>query len=289
MKKSGNSLIFLLIILFFGLITQFFQAESPVGDNKFVLKFLDVGQGDATYIRGDDGYEVLIDGGPDKTILTKLNQTMQSGDRHINTLVLTHPHSDHLRGLVEVLQNYSVDNVIMTDATHTSDIYLQFLQILKDKNIVTLNAYQGNNFTWGQSLRFEVLYPNESFLEKEINNLNLTSIVGILHYGEQDFLMTGDAEKSVQAKIIDQINSDEIEVLKVPHQGSRDALEINFLQKVQPDYAVIFSGENNSYGHPHPEYLEALQKLKIQIFNTQTNGNITFSVISGKLNYTLEK
>lgn len=288
MKKNFNIFILILIFVAIGLCRQTFLAENnpQIG---FVADFFDVGQGDAAYFRGDDGFEVLIDGGPDKTILTQLGKTMNRNDNEINVVVLTHPHADHLTGLIAVLEKYKIDEIIMTDAFQNSEGYLQWMKLIAAKNVPVVYPLSGENFSWGSSMNFQVLYPDRSFKDAKIDNLNLTSIVGIVRHKDESFLMTGDAENSIQEEILISNRPIRATVYKFPHHGSSNGLDENFIKAVNPQYVVIFAGKNNKFNHPNRDSLEYLINYKIKYFCTKDNGSIKFFYKNNNFIYYLEK
>lgn len=281
MKKIFNLIIIILVLLIFAFIKDDYKAENkPSG---FLVKFFDVGQGDATYFRAEDGFEILIDGGPDKKILNHLENTMEKNDKQIDVVVLTHPHSDHLNGLVSVLENYKVDLIFMTDSPHTSEMYFKWLDVIKQKNIKIISPKSGDTFSWGTKLSFKILYPDKSFIDEKNSNLNLTSLVGIVSHGQDKFLMTGDAEIPVLKTLLGKKIDLSAIVFKVPHHGSSNGLYEPFLDIVNPQFAIIFSGKNNQFGHPEKKYLEALESRQIVYFDTQIDGDIMFTKPTGSL------
>lgn len=273
MKRINNLVILVLFLILAGSLVRNFSAEEKIG---FRVEFFDVGQGDATYIRGDDNFEVLIDGGPDDTVLEKLAQTMSVGDKTLDAVVLTHPHSDHLAGLVKVLQKYEVKTIYFTDAVHTSDLYFDWLDAVKSENARVVTPRTGDNYIWGSSLQFKVFFPDESFDGKTVSELNNTSVVGQLIYQNKKILFTGDAEKEVQDKILAQKSDIKSDIYKIPHHGSQNGIDEAFIKAVNPQYAVIFAGKNNKFGHPSKIALDSLKKFNILTLSTKTNRNITF-------------
>lgn len=276
MKKISNIILILALFLVIGLFRENFQAEL-IPTNGFVAEFFSIGQGDSAYFRGEDGYEVVVDGGPDKTILTKLNQVMARGDNEIDLLILTHPHSDHLNGLVAILQKYKVNQILMTDAPHTSDLYFSWLEIIKEKQIKVTDPKSGDLIQLGENMSFFVLYPDKSYLENEISNLNLTSLVGILHHNQSSFLMMGDAETPVQEAIL-KLNFDiSARVYKFPHHGSSNGLDEVFIKRVNPEFVIISAGKNNQFNHPNKITVDFLKNFGAKFYITYETGDIVFT------------
>lgn len=248
--------------------------------------FFDIGQGDAVFVETPQRNQILIDGGPDSAILEKLNTRMPFWDRTIDLIILTHPESDHLTGLIEVLKRYKVENILWTGIIRDTNEYQEWGKLVKneDAEIKIAQAGQRINLSTYEIDRYiEILYPFESLAEQEFKDSNNTSIVMKLVFGKNSFLFTGDTYKSVEKELIEKgisINSD---VLKVAHHGSKTSTSQDFVREVSPQIAVISVGQNNSYGHPHQETLDTLAKYDITIFRTDLQGDI--EIISDGKNY----
>jgi len=250
------------------------------------VTFLDVGQGDAIFIETPQRNQILIDGGPNSAILEKLNTRMPFWDRTIDLIILTHPESDHLTGLIEVLKRYKVENILWTGIIKDTNEYQEWEKLVENEDAEIKIAQAGqriNLSTYETDKYIEVLYPFESLAGQEFKDSNNTSIVAKLVFGKNSFLFTGDTYKSVEKELIEKgisINSD---VLKVAHHGSKTSTSQDFVREVFPQIAVISAGRNNSYGHPHQETLDTLAKYDITIFRTDLQGDI--EIISDGKNY----
>ncbi len=281
MKSQIKIITFVLVIITSFLLIKFTTSEI---DDNFHLYFLDVGQGDALYARDKSGNDILIDGGPDLSVLTGIGNAMLYNDRVIDYLVLTHPHADHLFGLVEVVKRYEVKNIILTDAIATTQEYQEFLNIIKDKNIHTILANNGEIYKIGDNFNFQIIYPDESFKDTNIKNLNNTSIVGKIIFGSVSIQATGDAEKDLQGKIAnkycDQLSSN---IIKIAHHGSKNGINTNFFNCVNPEMAIISVGVDNKFGHPHQETLDFLNKNNVKTIRTDEQG--TIEIISDGVNF----
>jgi competence protein ComEC len=192
---------------------------------------------------------------------------------------LSHPHTDHLTGLIEVLKRYNVGQILATDATSTSPEFLEWLKIIKEKKIPYEVAYQVSAIDLGAGTKAEVLYPKESYKDKKISNLNETSIVLRLEYAGTSFLFMGDLEEDGQKKLLSLTPSllHFITFLKVPHHGSKSALDLRFLEAISPKVAIISVGKNN-YGHPAKETLMKLEGMKVEVKRTDKDGTIKIEV-----------
>ncbi len=251
----------------------FFHKHSPY----LKVAFLDVGQGDSIFIEAPNGKQILIDGGPDNKVLSKLSQVMPFGDKSIDMIIATHADSDHVGGLPAILDLYKVSMIIENGATSETKIYKALENDITTKNIKKEIAHRGMKIMLDdeKNIYLEILYP-----DRDVSNLdsNDGSIVGKLVYGNESFMFTGDATNYSENIIIWNETPDTLHsnILKLGHHGSRTSNSLLWLQKVHPDEAIISAGLNNRYGHPHKETLNRLAQLKIPFQNTALKGTIIF-------------
>jgi len=281
-KKMKKIVIILILLVTFS-ATYYFWPETPgqvLGETStsqststkaanLDLYFFDVGQGDSAMIKKGD-FEMLVDGGPDNKVIEKLGQYLPYSDRKIEAVLLTHPHSDHVAGLVEVLRRYQVEKIYLTGALHTAPDYLEFLKLIKEKNILTILIDKQEDIQITPDVTMDILYPDKSFYQVRPENLNNSSIVFKLNYISSTALFMGDFENE------ETLTSSTVvaQVLKVGHHGSTNANNKNFLAKVKSLIAVISVGFNNSYGHPHYRTLYYLKNLGAKILRTDESGDI---------------
>jgi competence protein ComEC len=236
------------------------------------VEFFDVGQGDAEFIETPSKQQILIDGGPDMSVLEKLGKAMPFYDRYIDLIVLTHPEADHLNGLIEVLKRYNIGAVITMGIVRDTQEYKEWVNLLQRKNIPIFTAKAGGIIDLGSNINVNILYPFEDLAGKKISDTNNSSVVSQLIYGDFEALFTGDIEKSTENKLVNagtNLNSD---ILKIAHHGSKTSTSDVFLKAVNAVLAVIEVGKDNSYGHPHQEVLERLKNL--EILQTGKDGDI---------------
>lgn len=262
---------FLIGLLFVAVIVWVFVFIQE-SNNLLKIEFFDVGQGDAEFIETPDKKQILIDGGPDMSILEKLGRAMPFYDRYIDLMILTHPEADHISGLIEVLKRYNVGAVITTGVVRDTEEYNQWINLLKEKNVPIFIAESGGIIDLGNGINFNILYPLENLAGRKISNSNNTSIVGKLIFGEFETLFTGDIEKSAENKLISMDADLNADILKIAHHGSKTSSTEGFLKAVNALVAVIGVGKNNRYGHPHQEVLERLENL--EILQTGKDGDI---------------
>jgi len=251
----------------------FFGRPQAAGDLK--VYFLDVGQGDSSYIKTPIGQDILIDGGDDNTVLNELGKVMDFGDREINLVILSHPHSDHLDGLIEVLKRYKVDEVWETGVEYSSSGYDVWKKEISDKNIPRKIVVAGDEKKLGE-VKITILYPLSSIESKTIDNLNNASIVNRLDYKKFSILYAGDVEKDAEKIILNSPAGENLyaTVLKVPHHGSENGLIEDFLKVVRPAIAIISVAKDNKFGHPNASIINMLKDYAVRVYRTDQNGII---------------
>ena len=248
---------------------------------KLQMAFFSVGQGDAMLLRDAAGNDVLIDGGPTDAILTKLGRTMPLWDRTIELIVLTHPHADHVNGLVSVLERYHADAIAMTGVRADTSAYAAFSRLIDEKKIPVHIITTSTILSVGL-MRLEILWPLESWHTRAPptdtlstgGGLNDTSIVLALGYGDVRALFMEDASAAVEARLLSASSTLAADLLKVGHHGSMYSSSRAFLDAVRPAYAVIPVGARNRYGHPTLQTLLRLRDVQAKIFRTDRDGDV---------------
>ncbi len=261
----------------------------PPARDPLTVMFLDVGQGDSTLIRAPNGQTLLIDGGRDVDFGTQLiiPQLKALGATQLDVLLPTHPDADHISGLVGVLENYPVKLAALTFQVHATKIYERLLTDIRDKNINAVKVRTGTTIPFDPDVKLEVLSPDDSFVESD--DTNDASIVIKLTYGQTSFLLTGDAEFPANQMMLRHGFDVRATVLKLGHHGSRTSTDESWLRAVQPQLGIISAGAGNSYGHPHPEVIAALNNLGIQYIRTDEHGTITVTSDGTQLHVTSQK
>ena len=247
--------------------------------------FLDVGQGDAILIKTPKGQTVLIDGGPDNKVLEKLGKYLQPLQKRIDLIILTHPHADHVSGLIEVLRRYSVGLVVLNGVYLKTDNYDQFLNAIEDNKVKVLIAEAGEAIHFDKDLEFDILSPNKNLAGLAFNknsesfgtagdDVNDTSIVGKLIFNDFSIMFMADATSKIENQILaygDNLKSD---ILKVGHHGSKYSSFPIFLKTVAPKAGIIEVGAKNFYGLPSQAALSRFKMFGANIFRTDQNGDI---------------
>lgn len=267
--------IFRAVVLFFFLGSGFLLIDVPRwADGHARLFVLDVGQGDALLLRSGNGENVLVDGGPDNTVLQELGTVLPLFERTIDVVVLTHPDADHLNGLVNVLERYRIGCVVLTGVAKKSAVYQKFLLVMKERHIPTVFVNTPYGFTV-DDLSFTVIWPLHSFVGRIVESVNDTSIVLRVDGEKKSVLLTGDISEAAENRLVAQEASLlDVDILKIPHHGSKTSSSMDFLNAVSPEITLISAGEGNRYHHPTKETLDRIAKTGASIRRTDLEGRI---------------
>ncbi|MEA3452903.1 MAG: MBL fold metallo-hydrolase [Patescibacteria group bacterium] len=270
MQKKTTILIILFILNLFSWSIIFEQSQ----DKGLEVCFLDIGQGDSIFIETSQGHQVLIDSGPDNTLIKKLEQRMPFWDRTIDLIILTHSDKDHVFGFLEVLENYEIKNILWTGAIGKSSLFEEWQEAIKNEGSNIWIAERGLVIHLPGERFFEILYPFQSLEGRQVSAMNDTSIVMMLNTDEEKILFTGDISKTIENALIENEILLKADILKVPHHGSKTSSSEEFLKAVDPDLAIISVGRDNSYGHPSPIVLARLEESGIKVLQTSKEKDI---------------
>jgi len=279
-RKKGNNRLLRVLLIIITFIYGFYLSEldgtysldktggvfKDVTSN-LVVSFLDVGQADSILIE-NNGEAMLIDAGnnEDGELLVKYFE--QEGITNFKYLVGTHPHEDHIGGLDDIINNFKIDTIYMPDAITTTKTFLDVLDAIENNNMTYKVPKIQETFILGEAM-IEVLYTGN-----DVRDLNNTSIVLRLEFGNTSFLFTGDATEKCEDELLKSGVKLEADVLKVGHHGSRYSTTDSFLRKVNPKYAIISVGNGNSYNHPENVVIDKLKNNNIKIHRTDLEGTI---------------
>ncbi len=268
-----KKLSFLIVLFLFSINLIVWQVVFSLNEqDSLEITFFDIGQGDSIFIETPYKSQILIDGGPNSTILEKLVEEMPFWDKTIDLIILTHPEADHMSGLLNVLESYNVKRILWTGIIRDTAQYKKWREMIEKENAEIIIAHSSQEIKIGD-VSLNILYPLESLEGKEFKDSNNTSIVCRLSFKNNSFLFTGDATKVSENKIIAETDCDS-DVLKVGHHGSKTSTSREFLENVSPDIAVISCGRDNPYKHPHEQVLKNLEELGINILRTDQDGDI---------------
>ena len=276
-----------LILLIVGLLLLWVW-QRP--DDKVHLVFCDVGQGDAILISWRDK-QVLVDGGPDESVLSCLGEKMGFWDRQIEMVVVSHVQADHAAGLMAVLERYEVGQLVVADVVNDTELFWQLRQLVKEKEIEVHVPEAGERWQMGE-VKMTVWWPKEKLgnelawsgetdrskvlgAQVGVSDVNKWSVVIKGSLGKFDWLLTGDIGKAEERQLVAsrEWEGEEIEVLKVAHHGSRYSSSQEFLEVVRPKAAVISVGKN-SFGHPTKEVLKGLGAVGAKVWRTDNEGTV---------------
>jgi competence protein ComEC len=262
-------------LLVIAMLVSYTAAAMP--DDKLRISFLDVGQGDAILIQ-KGSMQILVDGGPSPRVVTQeLSDRMPFWDRSIDLAILTHPHSDHLAGLLEVLRRYDVGQVLYPAIEGESPLYDEWVRFIGEAGTKASVACAGQHIDLGDGVTIEVLWPSANLIKNSESDIDNNSVVLLLRAGDISFLLTGDSMSEAEWELIHARADIKGTVIKVAHHGSKTSSTTQFLAVVNPQAAVISVGKN-SYGLPKPEVLSRLEGWvgEANVYRTDKNGTITF-------------
>ncbi|HBU27882.1 TPA: MBL fold metallo-hydrolase [Candidatus Uhrbacteria bacterium] len=248
---------------------------------------LDVGQGDSVFVEWSNGTQMLIDGGVDATVLNRLGEVMLPWDRTIDYIVATHPHADHVGGLITVLDRFTVEHIVLNVDVYDSPVANAFLDAVMQESAQIIAPRDLN------LAGVRVMYPTDNVLLVQTDNPNETSIVLAVDYKQYRLLFMGDIGETVEQQLIQAQILEDVDILKVGHHGSKYSSSRAFLEVIQPEIALISAGKDNVYHHPHPSALQRLLNSGATVYRTDQDGTITirlqdndFYVITGNQRWT---
>lgn len=268
---------FLLVILIGVHVALLLYIVRPT-HHELKVSFLDVGQGDSILIQGPTGVRVLVDGGPDRSVLRELGKQLPPWDRHFDLLIETHPDKDHISGLGDVLEQFQVANFMdpgIPDVTSVSRHVME--DVALEPGIHHFVARRGARLHLGGGAYADVLFPDRDESTQKITNDG--SVVLHVVYGTTSFMLTGDLPSTYEDYLVGVDGTDgelSSDVLKAGHHGSRYSTDSVWLTAVHPRFVIISAGKDNTYGHPNQETLDRVMKEGAHVLSTIDRGTITF-------------
>lgn len=280
-KRKAIPLCIALIALDVILFSQINATKK--NSEKTEFDFLNVGQGDSELVQFAGGensarIKLLIDGGPENSmVLTALTSLLPQTDRYIDLVAMTHAQADHMGGLIDVIKRYRVGAFLWTGRPNDISAFRELMDVLKKNNVKIITLSAGDAIQVGES-SVRVLSPNNTLLgDKDLNN---TSLVLRVASASTTALFVGDIGKNAELSLV-RNGLSSVDILKVPHHGSRTSVIADFLNAIKPKIAVFEVGKN-SYGHPTEEALSGYAKLGASIFRTDKNGTLQFIIGEGR-------
>ncbi len=253
----------------------FLFAFAHASSGTLELTFLDVGQGDAILIRTPTNEKILIDAGPAGAILAPLAAELNFWERGIDLAILTHPDTDHIAGMVELLKRYKIKRIMLTGVQHETDWYTAILREITRQKIPVVLGNATTDLELGGGVRLDILWPEEILAGKYIEDTNTTSIAARLIFGETAAVMTGDLDLASEKLLLQNTPDLHAQILKLGHHGSRNSSSAEFLAAVNPAIAIVSASADNTFGHPSPEVLAKLPNA--EILETSKIGSIHFT------------
>lgn len=265
MKKIFFIIIICLIVVY--LVSSYRYWSDK---NYFKVFFFDVGQGDSALIVTPEGKTILIDGGPDQKVLRELGSVLPFWQRHIDLVVVSHAHDDHIGGLIGIIRRYDIGQVLYNNLNFKTPMLEALKKELQEKNIKLISAKEGMSFTFPNSCSLNIL---EASKEPAITE-NDYSIVADFYCLDKRILLTGDAGTMIEKELLaDGINL-KADIIKISHHGSISASSEEFLKTVDPISAIISVGTNNKFNHPSAIILNRLKNMAVDIYQTDEVGTI---------------
>lgn len=244
------------------------SGSEIVVNGQVKIHYINVGQGDSILIQQGE-QNMLIDAGTNASTETLVAYLKAQNIKKLDYLILTHPHEDHIGGADAVINTFSIGTVYMPKVTQTTKTYKDVVNAMNSKSLKATQPKVGTNFNLGDASCM-ILGP----IDTDSENMNTYSIVMKLTFGNNKFLFTGDAEVSNEKDMIKKGLDLSADVLKLGHHGSSTSTSQEFLDKVNPSYAVVSCGIQNDYGHPHKEVMASLQSKKVVVYRTDQSGTI---------------
>ena len=272
MKKIRIIFLTCLCLLVVGCSSPFVENDDEASISTFSsgtlkVNYIDVGQGDSIFIQLPNNQTMLIDAGEAYKSDNVINYLNNLGITKIDYVIGTHPHTDHIGGLEEVINTFDIGSIYMPRAVSTSKTYEDLLTTISSKGLKVKTAKSGVVVLDEDNLKLEFIAPNSD----SYSELNNYSAVLKLTYLDNTFLFMGDAETLSEDEITNEIKAD---VIKVGHHGSDSSSSLEFVKKVSPEYAIIMVGVGNSYNHPYQSIIDRYESVGAKVLRTDLDGNI---------------
>ncbi|EKD49258.1 MAG: hypothetical protein ACD_63C00207G0001 [uncultured bacterium] len=264
---------YILVFLAIALVLLFI-AVRQIDDDAASVTFFDIGQGDSALIR-KGSVQVVIDGGDNSRVIEELGERMPPWDHKIEMIILSHPHFDHFVGLIDIFQRYDVEKFVTTGALETTEDFQVFLEAVRKENCEVVIADSSKDFRLSD-INFDILFPMRPLQFKDVyaKNLNNTSIVLKVSSSKVSVLFTGDAEKEVEEKLLEENVDLGSDILKAGHHGSKTSSTEDFIKAVDPEKVIFSAGEDNQFNHPTELIVDRFQDFGVETLTTFEVGDV---------------
>lgn len=275
-NKIINLSILILTILAIITISYKMYLDYIPYNNKAVIHYIDVGQGDGILIQVNNK-NILIDGGTKDNSKKLIKYLKSQRVKSLDYIIATHPHEDHIGGLPEIIDAFKVKNFYAPKVTANTSCFYNLVNSLKRKNLKIHSVKAPTILNLDEHTSLSFISPNKN----DYKNLNNYSVVSKLQYKNFSFLFTGDAEEEIENELVSSDYDIRCHILKLGHHGSKTSSTPQFLDKVNPKIAIASCGLGNDYGHPSKNVLQQLKDRNITLYRTDKDGTIVF-VCDGK-------
>lgn len=266
-------------------------------DGDLHVWFLDVGQGDSILMETPLGEWIIDDGGPDDTVLARMGAIMPFYEHRIKVMFLSHPHADHINGLLGVLKRYEVESIVMTGVKYEYAGYEKFYHLAQERGVRIIFVDGSFDLRLGK-IGFDLIYPERNIQGITFDNANNSSVVFRLVYGENRGFFSGDLEMEKEAELVKQVRNADVksildiaskniappvlnlkaDILKAGHHGSKTSNTEDFVKLIEPKFAVISCGVNNKFNHPFAGTVERFARLGATVYRTDLDGTVEASM-----------
>ncbi len=255
-------------------------------DGLLHIWFLDVGQGDSILMETPLGEWIMVDGGPDDTVLARMGGIMPYYERRIKVMFLSHPHADHINGLLGVIGRYEVGSIVMSGVKYQYAGYDKFYRLAAERGVPIIFVDGSFDLRLGK-IGFDLIYPERSLQGISFDNVNNSSVVFRLIYGVNRVFFSGDLEEVKEAELVRQAGATvhgraslhlRADILKAGHHGSKTSNSEDFVRLISPAVVVISCGIDNKFRHPFAGTLERFQRLGAAVHRTDLEGDVALSL-----------
>ncbi|MEE1320345.1 MAG: MBL fold metallo-hydrolase [Acutalibacteraceae bacterium] len=284
-RKNKKSLLLSFVVIILLLLGIGVEKDGGIDTNPYsasdaYVHFIDVGQGSSTLIQiGDKG--ILIDAGEKEYGDYVVEYIDSCGIKELEYVIASHPHSDHIGGMTDVIEECKIGEFIMPELTEinipTTKVYERMISALLERDVDVTAAKVGDSFIT-EGITMKILGPYE-----QTEDLNDMSVICKATVNGVDFMILGDAEKGELSSVYNNVNAGyESDVIAMGHHGSSTSIYKSFLNAVNADTAVISCGKDNSYGHPHKEALQYIKNNGMTLYRTDYDGDVVFRCAGGE-------